>query len=371
MKVVLIDDEQLANDVFEMLLQEIDGIEIVGMYTDAKFALTDLERLDVDVVFLDMEMGDVHGLAYAEELMLKFPKIEVVFVTAHPQYALEAFEVNAMDYLLKPVKLTRLQKTIRKLNEKRQLFEQQKKMNETEGFHLFARTMGSFHLLDSDNREVKWRTRKVKELFVYLWYHREKATHRSRIMEELWSDLPDEKAATLMHTTIYQLRKGIKEMGIENPISLVNEKYMLTLDIKSDYGELEQTLQSLEMSRATIEKLIELYQGDFLEEEDYHWAISIQEKMRRSFLQYLEQFLSNLEADKRQSYYIEICLQKMIEMDPYNENYMVMLLSHYGKMQRTDKLVHSFHEFKQRWIEELGLDIPKAVLDLYTHYIQS
>src|SRR5690606_19134514 len=123
--------------------------------------------------------------------------------------------------------------------------------------------------------------------------------HRSRIMEELWSDLPDEKAATLMHTTIYQLRKGIKEMGIENPISLVNEKYMLTLDIKSDYGELEQTLQSLEMSRATIEKLIELYQGDFLEEEDYHWAISIQEKMRRSFLQYLEQFLSNLEADKR------------------------------------------------------------------------
>lgn len=370
MKVVLIDDEQHAIDVFEMLVKEIDDIEIVGTYTDAKFAFLDMERLDVDVVFLDMEMGDVHGLAYAEELMLKFPKVEVVFVTAHPQYALEAFEVNAIDYLLKPVKLVRLQKTIRKLNEKQQRFEQQKKTTETEGLQLFARTMGSFHLLDGNNQEVKWRTRKVKELFVYLWYNREQATHRSRIMEELWSELPDEKASTLMHTTIYQLRKGIKEMGIENPISLVNEKYVLNLDIQSDYGELEQTLQSLEMSRSTIEKLIELYQGDFLEEEDYRWATHIQEKMRRSFLQYLEHFLSRTGLDEGQSYYIEICLHKMVEMDPYNENYVYMLLDYYGKMKKTEKMIHYFHEFKRCWIKELGLDIPKSILEVYTHYIQ-
>ena len=370
MKVVLIDDEQLAIDVLEFVIEDMDNVEIVGTFTDAKQAYKEIEQLAVDVVFLDMEMGKIHGLQFAEELMTKYPRLEVVFVTAHPQYALEAFEVNAIDYLLKPVKKERLQKTIVKLQEKLALYADNQAVIGDASVQLFAQTMGSFRLVDHQNREVQWRTKKVKELFIYLWRHKEQESHRTRIMEELWSELPDEKAATLMHTTVYQLRKRIKEIGIDNPISLVNERYVLNVDVQSDLRELEGILQSTEMSRSTIEKLIELYQGDFLEDEHYQWAVPIQQKTKQSFLRYLEQYLMQVIDDKKQAYYIEICLEKMIQMEPYNERVVYLLLNHFGKMSKTQKMVALFHDFKAKWIEDLGIDVPQEIVGVYAEHLR-
>src|SRR5690625_4913254 len=116
MKVIIIDDEQLAVDVLEILLNKINGIEIVGKYTDPQMALLDIPKLNIDVDFIDMEMGELHGLEVAEIIQSTYPNhIEIVFVTAYPQFALEAFEVNAIDYLLKPVIQERLETTIHKV----------------------------------------------------------------------------------------------------------------------------------------------------------------------------------------------------------------------------------------------------------------
>lgn len=369
MNIVLIDDEQLAIDVLEIILGDIEEATIVATYTDAKRALVELVTIDVDVVFLDMEMGDIHGLEFAEDLMLKFPRVEVVFVTAHSQYAVEAFEVNAMDYLLKPVKIERLKKTMGKLQQKLKRYQQNEVVTSVQEQPLIAQTMGNFQLFDRTNREVKWRTRKVKELFIYLWHHREDATHRTRIMDELWGELPDEKAATLMHTTVYQLRKGLKGIGIANPISLVNEKYVLNVTVESDFTELENILQSVEMTQYTIEKVIDLYQRDYLEEENYHWILPAQQRTKQSFLQYLEKYVASVKYDKQQSYYIERCLDKMIQMEPYAEEYIYALLEHYGEVRKTEKMIVLYHEFKNRWIEELGIDMPREIIGVYTKYI--
>lgn len=123
MRVILIDDEQLALEVLEIQLKKIKDVEIIDKYTDPYRAFEEIERLNIDVVFLDMEMGSIHGLEFAERLMTKFNDLEVIFVTAHPQFALEAFEVNAIDYLLKPVRMERLEKSIAKLQEKVQLYQ--------------------------------------------------------------------------------------------------------------------------------------------------------------------------------------------------------------------------------------------------------
>src|SRR5699024_3477363 len=116
MRAVIIDDEQLAIDVLEILLKELEGIEIVGKYTDPQIALTDIPKLNADVAFVDMEMGELHGLELTEIIQSRYPNhLEIVFVTAYPQFALEAFDVNAIDYLLKPVMKDRLKQTIEKL----------------------------------------------------------------------------------------------------------------------------------------------------------------------------------------------------------------------------------------------------------------
>ena len=369
MRVALIDDEEIALDVLEILLKQIDGIQVVGKFTDPNTALNQLKTLEVDVVFLDMEMGEFHGLKFAEKLMIKKYDLEIVFVTAFSQYALEAFEVNAIDYLLKPVNMDRLKKTILKLQERNQKYVRDRVLLETQDDNLFAYTMGSFRIMDCQSNLIKWRTKKVKELFAYLWHHQEKPMCRTRIIEDLWPYVTADKAATLLHTTVYQLRKTIKEITNINPIILMNEQYILKLDIKSDLLELRNILQADEINNSNIERVLELYQGDYLEEENYPWALYEQQKLRQSFLKYLEKYLSIARQENKLTSYIENCLVKMLQLDPYNERYAYLLMEYYGEINDKTKLINLYTSFRINIKEELGINLQREAIELYRKYI--
>ncbi|MEK3888753.1 response regulator [Bacillus sp. FSL K6-3431] len=369
MRVILIDDEQLALEVLEIQLKKIKDVEIIDKYTDPYRAFEEIERLNIDVVFLDMEMGSIHGLEFAERLMTKFNDLEVIFVTAHPQFALEAFEVNAIDYLLKPVRMERLEKSIAKLQEKVQLYQKNKVLEVAKEKCLFAKTMGGFQLYDTEKNIVKWRTKKVKELFVYLWHSKEEGVHKHRLMEELWSDVPAGNSNTLIHTTVYQLRKILKEIGILNPISFMNEQYVLNITVESDLLELENIMKLSEKTGTNIEKILHLYVGDFLEAEGYSWALHEQQNIKRSFSKYLEDYVLSAKDDIEQSYFVEICLEKMIEMESYEEKYIYLLMDHYGKTKSVQKMIALFHVFKKQWLDDLGLDVPREMTELYHRYL--
>lgn len=369
MKVVLVDDEQLAVDVLEILLGRVDGIEIVGMYTNPQKAFQEIKKLEVDAIFLDMEMGETHGLQFAGRLMETHPQIEVVFVTACPQYALEAFEVNAIDYLLKPVNSKRLAKTIHRLRERRNSYEHEESETQPKENYLVARTMGSFQLLDANNNEVKWRTRKVRELFIYLWHNSPNPVHRSRILEDLWSEHPEDRATTLMHTTLYQLRKVIKGIGDENPVKLVNEQYILNVHVESDFSELESIMQSPGISRTRIETAVELYNGDYLEEENYQWALPTQHKVKSNFLQYIEKYLLREMENDNPLHLVEICLEKTVKLEPYNGRYVYLLVDYYGKTKNLQKMIATVEKFKEIWVEELGIDMPDEIIEIYNEHL--
>lgn len=370
MKVVIIDDEQLAIDVLEILLNKIQGIEIVGKYTDPQIALADIPKLNADVAFVDMEMGELHGLEFAEIIQSRYPNfLEIVFVTAYPQFALEAFEVNAIDYLLKPVILERLEETIEKLKnrlgnyqESRQLFKQRKE-------ELFVQVMGNFQLIDTNGNEVKWRTRKVKELFVYLWHQQEKGAHRSELITHLWPDMTEDRATALLHTTVYQLRKTIRAVGFEKPVVLRNEQYVLNIRANSDLDQLDELLLLPNINTITMKKILDLYQGNYLEIESYDWCLPKQETIKNSFLSCLEKFVLTNKEFENGGNLIEICLRKMIQLEPYKEQYAYLLLDYYGKTKDLQKMVTLFQDIKEKWIEELGVDIPAELQDLYVEHI--
>lgn len=368
MKVMIIDDEQLAIDMFEVLLYKIGGIEIIGKFTNPHIALKTLQDLEVDIVFLDMEMGDLHGLEFAEQLATKQPNIEVVFVTAHPQFALEAFEVNAIDYLLKPVDHNRLAKTMRKLHGRMTNKPNRTAISQTEQSDLFVQVMGEFHLLDRERNEIKWRTRKVKELFILLWHHKESGIHRSLIIMELWPELREDRAVALMHTTIYQLRKTIRQIGFIKPIMLRNEQYILDVPVKSDLDKLKRILTSTDINESFIQKAIKLYQGDYLEAENYAWLLPTQEVIRKLFLSYLEKYIALTKGTGKANDLVEKCLQKMIQLDPYHLKYTYLLLEYYGETRNTQKVISVFQEAKTKWIGELGLDMPQEIIEMYDKY---
>lgn len=107
LRALLVDDEPLARSRLSILLARRKDIQVVGEAGDAEEAVQAIEALNPDVVFLDIEMPGRNGLELARALRER-PDLGVIFVTAHYQFAVEAFEIDAIDYLLKPVEPERL-----------------------------------------------------------------------------------------------------------------------------------------------------------------------------------------------------------------------------------------------------------------------
>jgi two-component system, LytTR family, response regulator len=112
MKAIIVDDERLARQELKTMLAEHKDIEVIAECANATEAKEKINLLKPDVVFLDIQMPGKNGLELAQEL---HPLPELIFITAHDEYALRAFEVNALDYLLKPVQPQRLAETLKKL----------------------------------------------------------------------------------------------------------------------------------------------------------------------------------------------------------------------------------------------------------------
>jgi two-component system LytT family response regulator len=112
MKAILIDDERLARQELKSLLAPYPEIQIVGEANNVETAIDSIKQLKPDVIFLDIQMPGKNGFELLEEIS-GVP--EVVFVTAYDEYAIRAFEVNALDYLLKPVQPNRLAETVKKI----------------------------------------------------------------------------------------------------------------------------------------------------------------------------------------------------------------------------------------------------------------
>lgn len=112
MRVLLIDDERLARRELKSLLKDFAHIEIVGECSNVDEAKEQIDKLNPDLIFLDIEMPEKTGFDLINELD-SVP--DFVFITAYDEYAIRAFEVNALDYLLKPVDPERLAETIKKL----------------------------------------------------------------------------------------------------------------------------------------------------------------------------------------------------------------------------------------------------------------
>ena len=111
MRVLIIDDERLARKELKSLLQEFTEIDIIGEAVNADDALEKIKETDPDLIFLDIQMPGKTGFEMLEELD-HAPK--VIFTTAYDQFALKAFDVNALDYLLKPIDADRLEAAILK-----------------------------------------------------------------------------------------------------------------------------------------------------------------------------------------------------------------------------------------------------------------
>jgi two-component system response regulator LytT len=112
LKAIVIDDEQLAREELCYMLEQLGSVEVIAQAGNGLEAVGLVERFTPDIVFLDVQMPGLTGFEVAHRLIQNGSSPNIIFVTAFDRHAIEAFEVNAVDYLLKPVEAARLEQAV-------------------------------------------------------------------------------------------------------------------------------------------------------------------------------------------------------------------------------------------------------------------
>ena len=138
---IIVEDESLAQDVIKSHLQKVDRFKLVGTYRNALEAKEALESEEVDLIFLDIQLPGMTGLNFLRSL--SNPPL-VVFTTAYPEYALESYEFNVIDYLLKPISFERFSKTIDKIMDGKIFLPTEKDIQTFPRDHIFIKSNSKF-----------------------------------------------------------------------------------------------------------------------------------------------------------------------------------------------------------------------------------
>lgn len=113
---IAIDDEPKALKIIENHASRVSFLELKEMFTNPFMALDFLQRNKIDLIFLDINMPDISGLEFSRAILKK--EVLIIFTTAHSEYALESYEIESVDYLLKPFEFARFHKAVSKVNER-------------------------------------------------------------------------------------------------------------------------------------------------------------------------------------------------------------------------------------------------------------
>lgn len=292
MNILIVDDEPDSLAEIEVYVRKYGGFDSCVVCNNGLEALGQAANVPIDIALLDIEMPGMNGLELTERLSNLFPEMATVFITAYNHYAAEAFEVNALDYILKPVREDRLFKALHKLTSKRLDKSRIVAMESRLSINMFRK----FSIRIGDQL-IKWNRKKSEELLAFLLENKEQQVHKDILCELFWPDLDPKKALMNLQTTIYSIRKMLcVNYNGHIRIDYVGSKYSLHLkDIQSDVDEFNDLLQkAAELNdTALLEQAISLYTGDYLEEEGWLWAEPKKVMLLRNYLSALKRIKEN------------------------------------------------------------------------------
>lgn len=358
MKVILLDDEPLALRSLQTQLGKLEEMDIVGCFLNPVEALANIGRLRPDVAFVDIDMPQLNGLDAADRLRHLDPSIEVVFVSAYDEYAIKAFELNALDYLLKPVHPARLAMTVERLSIQLAYKERSAIAERTPDSRIVVKCCPTLNILDANEEPLGWRTAKAKELFAYMLYRRGHPVRKEALLELLWPDADEKKGYAQMYTTIYRIRKSLETSGIQIDLQNIGDGYLLHADnLAIDITDWEKRLRDAgDVSGANEplhEAVFETYPGGYLAEHAYMWSES--ERQRLSNVRYLHGLkLCGHWAAEAQGKKAADAYERLLIEFPYAEEIYEALIALYEREGFPSLAQRKYEELEKMLREEYG-----------------
>lgn len=320
MKVVIVDDEHYALQGLKMKLECIDGVEIVGMYDDSELFLREFADVKPEVVLLDVEMPKKNGFDVLGEILDMGLSPNVIFVTAQSHYAVQAFEVNALDYVVKPVSVERLTKALSRVKAQPLSIE----TIETDSIIKIS-CFNSFSI-NYRNKEFNtgWKTKKSEELLAYLICEKGRFVQKEKVAEALWPDDNSEKSMANLHAAFYYLKQQEKKMNIKLPVDSKRGTMRIILEETEcdmiNFDEFYDKANNRKIPEAQrveyMEKSVVLYKGALLEDRYYSWILSFQqfyEMKYEELLRDLIKYYDNSKSIKKFKYYKDCLLRHIGE----------------------------------------------------------
>ncbi len=359
LNVMVIDDEPMSVNRLTGLLNKTGMVKVVGGFTDPEEALLSRLAGNIDIAFVDIEMPTMTGLVLAEKLQEQNPGLEVVMVTAHDHYALEAFQAHAVGYLLKPVALEAITCELNTLNQKRR-----SRNHSYETKVLTIHTFGQFQCFTDNGQPdyFSWRTAKAKELLAFLHYHQGNPVTRDVILEYIWPEMELDRAVKNFHATNYYLRETLKKRNLDHLLERKNGAYRLkweeVMSDESTYMEAVTKMNKGKWSVETLETILRLHKNTYFGIDDYRWADERRNHYESIYLQALDTLsekLDEIDDDKRRLH----ILMEMTKQDPYNEETHEKIIDVHLKMNHIETAHQYFIHMKKIFIEELGIEPPE------------
>lgn len=373
LKVIVVDDERLALRKMEKLLTAeqsayVEEFELSGVFQDPYQALEFIEHEVVDLAFLDVQMPELDGFELAERLQQLQPHIRIIFVTAHQNYAVKAFEMNALDYLLKPVHQTRLETTLKRAVES--VLATTSSISTSTSQQILC-CFRNLHYIDEHGKiqNFSWKTLKAPELFAYLVYYRDKTVNKQQLIDLLWPGYDLDRATAQLYTAIYQIRKVIKTAGLDLEIKYKDEGYrMVWGKVSVDVDDWESDLrQAGELTPGTLDTHLSIkarYTGDFLEEHLYMWAAYEQERIRLIWLSHVK-YIAEYYTDQGNYTAAILLYQEIKEKIPDLEEGYFGLMRIYALLNYQTEVRKQYHLISTKYKEDFDIPLSKALTDWY------
>ena len=250
MKFLAVDDEELVLRDLERTLHEVLSEFELKCFGHSAQALEYLQQNEVEVAFLDIEMGNISGIELAKQFKEIQPSLHIIFVTAYPQYAVEAFAIHATGYLLKPVLAEDL---------KRELTFIYKDLGE--GKRVRIQTFGGFAMY-VDGEKIDFARNRTRELMAYLVDRRGGAVTTREMCAVLWEDEPySVSQKNYFHQLLHDLRNTLNKKGVGD--ILIKRRNSISLDTSKVECDCYQFLKG-------DAKAVNSYWKNYLPE--YSWA---------------------------------------------------------------------------------------------------
>ncbi|WP_062051682.1 response regulator [Bacillus sp. JCM 19034] len=374
-KAILIDDEKLALERLKALLHRVsNNIDVIGEYQNAKNALEAIQSDTPDIIFLDIRMPEISGIELANLIRDDYPEVFIVFVSGYDQYAMETYEIFALDYLLKPIMPKRLKKTLERLETYYRPHNRLNSPKHKRGISVSCFQEIKFYNEKDEEIPVYWRTKKVLELFAYLLHHRNKFIAKGTLIELLWPDSTLKQGYQQLYTMIYHCRNSLKKANIRDinikSVTNIDTGYLLEVGnsvsvVMDEWDNMLNSVPALTQTDVPQYKIMfNQYIGDYYGSYYFHWALDELENRRQQWLQ-IARMLADYyfqQNNMEEAISIYSTVQKKC---PYAEESYVALMKLYAKLDQYLAVENQYHKLKAMLRKEYDIEPTEEISKWY------